>query len=80
MSTLSKLKHKIVLASVVTFSSVSAFAAETTGSNDVDFSQLTNSINFGNVMVGILAVAGALIGIYAGMAGVKWVLRMVRGA
>lgn len=80
MSTLSKLKNKIVLASVVTFSSVSAFAAETTGSKDVDFSQLTNSINFGNVMVGILAVAGALIGIYAGMAGVKWVLRMVRGA
>lgn len=80
MSTLSKLKNKIVLASLFTFSSVSTFAAETTGSKDVDFSQLTNSINFGNVMVGILAVAGALIGIYAGMAGVKWVLRMVRGA
>lgn len=79
MSTLSKLKNKMMLASLFIFSSVSAFA-QTAGPNDVDFSQLTNSINFGNVMVGILAVAGALIGIYAGMAGVKWVLRMVRGA
>ena len=80
MSTLSKLKNKIVLASLFTFSSVSAFAAETTESNGFDFSKLGSYINFGNVMVGIMAVAGALIGIYAGMAGVKWVLRMVRTA
>lgn len=80
MSTLSKLKNKIVLALVVTFSSVSAFAAETTESNGLDFSQLVSNLKFGDVMVGIMAVAGALIGLYAGMAGVKWVLRMVRTA
>lgn len=58
-----------------------SFAEAATGtSTAIDYTQLTNSLNFNSVMTGILAVAGGLIAVYAGMAGVKWVLRMVRGA
>lgn len=63
------------------FSSAMSFADGATGtSTAIDYTQLTNSLNFNSVMTGILAVAGGLIAVYAGMAGVKWVLRMVRGA
>lgn len=63
------------------FSSAMSFAEAATGTSTViDYTQLTNSLNFNSVMTGILAVAGGLIAVYAGMAGVKWVLRMVRGA
>ncbi|HGJ5854345.1 major capsid protein (plasmid) [Arsenophonus nasoniae] len=63
------------------FSSAMSFAEAATGtSTAIDYTQLTNSLNFNSVMTGILAVAGGLIAVYAGMAGVKWVLRMVRGA
>lgn len=50
------------------------------GGNGIDLSPLTNSINFGSVLTGIMAVAGSLIVLYAGSAGVRWILRMVRGA
>ena len=46
----------------------------------IDLSPLTNNINFGSVLTGIMAVAGSLIVLYAGSAGVRWILRMVRGA
>ncbi|AWL71319.1 hypothetical protein DKC05_28625 [Serratia marcescens] len=48
--------------------------------NGIDLSSLTNSVNFGSVLTGIMAVAGSLIVLYAGSAGVRWILRMVRGA
>ncbi|MDX7990799.1 hypothetical protein FE393_05445 [Xenorhabdus sp. psl] len=69
-----------VLAGALFLVSAGALADGNSNSNAVDYSQLTNAINFGNVMTGILAVAGALVGIYAGVAGVRWILRMVRGA
>lgn len=57
------------------------FAEGTTGSgSNVDLSSLTNSVDFGTVLVGIMAVAGSLVALYAGSAGVRWILRMVRGA
>lgn len=46
----------------------------------IDLTPLTNSVNFGSVLTGIMAVAGSLIVLYAGSAGVRWILRMVRGA
>ncbi|EBP0013844.1 hypothetical protein HX37_24575 [Salmonella enterica] len=46
----------------------------------LDLTPLTNGVNFGSVLTGIMAVAGSLIVLYAGSAGVRWILRMVRGA
>lgn len=82
MKFVNSLKTKIATITFLCMASAGAFAEGGTApaNNNIDYSQLTNSLNFGNVMVGILAVAGALIGIYAGVAGVRWVLRMVRSA
>lgn len=58
-----------------------AFADGTApAASGVDLSSLTNSVNFGSVLTGIMAVAVSLIALYAGSAGVRWILRMVRGA
>ncbi|HGJ5872591.1 major capsid protein [Arsenophonus apicola] len=73
---LSKVKSKVITSVFMLFTSTMTFADGTV----IDYTQLTNSLNFNSVMTGILAVAGGLIAVYAGMAGVKWVLRMVRGA
>lgn len=73
---LSKVKSKVITSVFMLFTSTMTFADDTV----IDYTQLTNSLNFNSVMTGILAVAGGLIAVYAGMAGVKWVLRMVRGA
>lgn len=82
MKFVNSLKTKIATTTFLCMASAGAFAEGGTvpANNNIDYSQLTNNLNFGNVMVGILAVAGALIGIYAGVAGVRWVLRMVRSA
>ncbi|EPU4686594.1 hypothetical protein ACVXBK_001323 [Citrobacter koseri] len=58
------------------------FAAEgdVVGGKGIDLTPLTNSVNFGSVLTGIMAVAGSLIVLYTGSAGVRWILRMVRGA
>ncbi|HCT2718533.1 TPA: hypothetical protein OTS13_002859, partial [Salmonella enterica] len=46
----------------------------------VDLSPLTNSIDFSTVLVAIMAVAASLVTLYAGVAGVRWVLRTVKSA
>ncbi|EMX0101414.1 hypothetical protein AAFW58_005101, partial [Salmonella enterica] len=50
------------------------FAAEGAASGGVDLSPLTNSIDFSTVLVAIMAVAASLVTLYAGVAGVRWVL------
>ncbi|MEX0447813.1 major capsid protein [Xenorhabdus sp. SGI246] len=80
MSKLMELKNKVLAGALFLVSAGALADGNNNNSNTVDYSQLTNAINFGNVMTGILAVAGALVGIYAGVAGVRWILRMVRGA
>ncbi|HAF4752914.1 TPA: hypothetical protein H1902_000360 [Salmonella enterica] len=57
-----------------------AFAAEGAASSGVDLSPLTNSIDFSTVLVAIMAVAASLVTLYAGVAGVRWVLRTVKSA
>ena len=59
-----------------------SFAADpsTTPSTGVDLSQLTDSINFSSVLTGIMAVAASLVVLYAGIAGVRWILRTVKSA
>ncbi|EKD9220702.1 hypothetical protein JTY83_23650 [Citrobacter freundii] len=56
---------------------VPSFAAEGSG---VDLSQLTDSIDFSTVLVAIMAVAASLVALYAGIAGVRWVIRTVKAA
>lgn len=56
-----------------------AMADETTASG-TDLSTLTNSVNFSGVLTAIMAIAASLITLYAGYVGVRWVLRMVKGA
>ncbi len=56
------------------------FAAEEAASSGVDLSPLTNSIDFSTVLVAIMAVAASLVTLYAGVAGVRWVLRTVKSA
>ena len=44
-----------------------------------DYSGLTSSIDFSSISVGVLAVAGILAGVYAGIKGAKIVLAFLRG-
>lgn len=50
------------------------------GGAGFDLSSLLAGISFSNVAVGILAVGALLAGLYAAIAGVKHVLKFVRGA
>lgn len=61
--------------SLVALSS-SAFAAE--GSGAWDYSGLTSSIDFSGISTGVLAVAGVLAGVYAGIKGAQIVLGFLR--
>lgn len=73
-----KLKHVIVPSLVLAASS--AFAEGSAAAKGPDLSALTNSIDFSTVLVGIMAVAATIVTLYAGFAGVKWILRMVKSA
>ena len=57
-----------------TVSAPSVFAAE--GAAAWDY---TSSIDFSTISVGVLAVAGILAGVYAGIKGAKIVLGFLRG-
>ncbi|HBM9133679.1 TPA: hypothetical protein L0223_000737 [Escherichia coli] len=65
---------------VAAFSAPSFAVDSATPSSGVDLSQLTNSIDFGSVLTGIMAVAASLVVLYAGIAGVRWILRTVKSA
>lgn len=55
----------------------SVFAVE--GAAAWDYTGLTSSIDFSTISVGVLAVAGILAGVYAGIKGAKIVLGFLRG-
>lgn len=67
-----------VAASVVALAvtAPSAFAAE--GAAAWDYSGLTSSIDFSGISTGVLAVAGVLAGVYAGIKGAQIVLGFLR--
>lgn len=73
-------KSKVVLASILMAASSLSFAEGTTTGTGVDLTPLTNSIDFSTVLVAIMAVAASLVTLYAGVAGVRWVLRTVKSA
>ncbi|EBV8144773.1 hypothetical protein ATR52_01140 [Salmonella enterica subsp. enterica serovar Rubislaw] len=70
---------KIAVPVLLAFSGVAA-AAEGKTTTGVDLTPLTNSIDFSTVLVAIMAVAASLVTLYAGVAGVRWVLRTVKSA
>ena len=84
MKLLSKVKNKFVTGCITVSALISgsAMAADgsSTSSTSLDLSPLTNSIDFGGILTAIMAIAGTLITLYAGYVGVRWVLRMVKGA
>lgn len=81
MNLLSILKSRYSRAVVLGASVVSGSAfAESTNKSGMDLSPLTDNIDFTSVMVAIMAIAGSLVALYAGYVGVRWVLRMVKGA
>ncbi len=61
----------------ITVSAPSVFADE--GAAAWDYTGLTSSIDFSTISVGVLAVAGILAGVYAGIKGAKIVLGFLRG-
>lgn len=67
----------IASAAALIVSSPSVFASDPTAG--WDYSGLTSSIDFSSISVGVLAVAGILAGVYAGIKGAKIVLAFLRG-
>ncbi|MCG3472465.1 hypothetical protein L7750_19465 [Xenorhabdus bovienii] len=60
---------------------LSAYKDDTVSkAGDVDLSALTSNISFSGVIVAVMAIAGSIITLLAAIAGVKHVLKMVRGA
>ncbi|CDG21377.1 putative phage-related membrane protein [Xenorhabdus poinarii G6] len=81
MSKLSSLCTKVSIASALALSSVGAFADDVVNkAGDVDLSALTNNISFSGVIVAVMAIAGSIITLLAAVAGIRHVLKMVRGA
>ena len=67
----------VVSTVVVAVSAPSVFAADATGG--WDYTGLTSSLDFSTISVGVLAVAGILAAVYAGIKGAKIVLGFLRG-
>lgn len=82
MKILSKVKNKYLSLCIATTGLISgsAMAVDGTASNLTDLSQLTDAINFDGVSIAIIAIGGTLATLYAGYAGVRFVLRIVKGA
>lgn len=71
-----KLKHvSRSLALAIPFS----IAAANSHAAGWDYSGLTDGIDFGTIAVGVLAVAGLLAAVYAGIKGARIVLGFLRG-
>lgn len=67
----------VATAAVITVSAPAVFAAGEPAA--WDYSGLTSSIDFSTISVGVLAVAGILAGVYAGIKGARIVLGFLRG-
>ncbi|MDE1477672.1 hypothetical protein KKJ25_02870 [Xenorhabdus bovienii] len=81
MSRFSSFCAKVFVVSTLALSSSGAFADDAaTKAGDVDLSALTSNISFSGVIVAVMAIAGSIITLLAAIAGVKHVLKMVRGA
>ena len=66
---------KLFAAAAVAVAAPSVFAAD-----PVDYSTLTNSLDFSTVATGAMAIGAAVIGMYAAIKGVKIVIGMVKSA
>lgn len=80
MKVLSSIKSKILTGCIVASVAVSNVALADTNAKTPDLTKLTDSVDFAGVLTAIMAIASSLITLYAGYVGVRWVLRMVKGA
>lgn len=63
---------------VITASGLALFASTQSFADSWDFATLTSGISFSGVSTGILAVAGLLAAVYAGVKGARIVLSFLR--
>lgn len=80
MKVLSSIKSTILTGCIVASVAVSNVALADTNAKTPDLTKLTDSVDFAGVLTAIMAIASSLITLYAGYVGVRWVLRMVKGA
>ena len=80
MKVLSSIKSTILTGCIVASVAVSHVALADTTAKTPDLTKLTDSVDFAGVLTAIMAIASSLITLYAGYVGVRWVLRMVKGA
>lgn len=80
MKILSTAKNKFLTACIVVSGVISGSAMAADPATGTDLSVLTDSVDFAGVLTAIMAIAATLITLYAGYVGVRWVLRMVKGA
>lgn len=76
------IKNKSLVVAVAAVSALavvspSVMAADATGP---DYTQITSSVDFGDVMIGIMAVAVAVAGLYVCINGVKKLTTFLRSA
>lgn len=73
--------HKVRFAGrVVTASLAAALVSQTAfAAGGPDYSVITAGIDWASVIVGILAVAGLLVGLYGAVKGARILIGMVRG-
>lgn len=65
---------------VVTASLAAALVSQTAFAAGPDYSVITAGIDWASVIVGILAVAGLLVGLYGAVKGARILIGMVRGS
>lgn len=80
MKILSTAKNKFLTACIAVSGVISGSAMAADSATGTDLSGLTDSIDFSGVLTAIMAIAATLVALYAGYVGVRWVLRMVKGA
>ncbi|EKT4503705.1 major capsid protein [Pseudomonas soli] len=71
-----KISNKLVAGVSLVLMSASVFAAEPGAA--WDYTQITSSVDFSGIATGVLAVAGVLAGIYAGIKGARIVLGFLK--
>lgn len=70
-----KLMARLLGASTMLLGSAAALAS---GEGGLDYSTLTDSVNFDDVGPAVLVAAGALVGIYVIVKGIKMIIGFVR--
>lgn len=77
-----RIKNKYLLMCVTATVAVSSVAAPVMAADTSkpDYSQVTGSVDFGDVAIGVMAIAAAIAGLYVCITGVKKLTGFLRSA